>query len=85
MGYMAVFYRRTTTAKEVDFVIEQGKKLVAIEVKYSKKPVMNDIRNLLTLFEENSQTIRGILLHAGSSIKWLHSRVLAVPWWWIVK
>jgi len=81
----SVFYWRTTAAKEVDFVIEQGKKLVAIEVKYSKKPGMNDIKNLLTFLEENPQTIRGVLLHAGSSVKWLHSKVLAVPWWWIVK
>ena len=80
----SIFYWRTTTAKEVDFVIEQGKKLVAFEVKFSKKPVINDIKNLLTFLEENPQTIRGVLLHAGNSIKWLHSRVLAVPWWWIV-
>lgn len=80
----SIFYWRTTTSKEVDFVIEQGKKLVALKVKYSKKPIMNDIKNLLTFLEENPQTIRGVLLHAGHSIKWLHSKVLAVPWWWIV-
>jgi len=27
--------------------------------------------------------MRGVLLHAGRSIKWLHLKVLAVPWWWI--
>lgn len=79
----SIFYWRTTTAKEVDFIVEQGKKLVAFEVKFSKKPAFNDIKNLVTFVEENPQTIRGILLHAGPSVKWLHSKVLAVPWWWI--
>lgn len=79
----SIFYWRTTTAKEVDFVIEQGKKLIALEVKFSKKPGINDIRNLLIFLKENPQTTRGILIHAGGSIKWLHSKVLAVPWWWI--
>jgi uncharacterized protein len=74
---------RTITAKKVDFVVEQGRKLVAFEVKFTKKPAVSDIKNLLTFNEENPQTIRGVLLHAGRSVKWLHSKVLAVPWWWI--
>ena len=79
----SLFYWRTTTAKEVDFVVEQGRKLVAFEVKFTKKPAVSDIKTLLTFIEENPQTIRGVLLHAGRSVKWLHSKVLAVPWWWI--
>ena len=79
----SILYWRTTTGKEVDFIIEQGKNLLAFEVKFTKKPTFNDIRNLLTFIEENPQTMRGVLLHAGRSIKWLHSKVLAIPWWWI--
>jgi len=29
------------------------------------------------------RAIRGILIHAGRSVKWLHSKILTVPWWWI--
>jgi predicted AAA+ superfamily ATPase len=79
----SILYWRTTTGKEVDFIIEQGKKLLAVEVKSGKKPTFNDARNLITFMEENPQTMRGVLLHTGRSIKWLHSKVLAVPWWWI--
>lgn len=79
----SIFYWRTTTAKEVDFVVEQGRKLIAFEAKFSPTPNFSDIKNLLTFVEENPQTTRGILLHAGGTIKWLHSKVLAVPWWWI--
>lgn len=80
-----IFYWRTTTGKEVDFVLEQGRKLLAFEVKLTQRPSFNDIKNLLTFIEDYPQTIRGILLHAGGSIKWLHSKVIAVPWWWIEK
>jgi len=79
----AIFYWRTTTGKEVDFIVEQGKRAAAFEVKFSKNPVFNDIKNLLTFIEKNPQTVRGILLHTGGSMKWLHSKVVAIPWWWI--
>lgn len=78
-----IFYWRTTAGKEVDFIIAHGKRLFAFEAKLTKNPTFNDIKNMLAFIEEYPQTIRGILLHAGSSIRWLHSKVLAVPWWWI--
>ncbi|MBM4386903.1 MAG: DUF4143 domain-containing protein [Deltaproteobacteria bacterium] len=78
-----IFYWRTTTGREADFVVEHGKTLVAFEAKLTNKPSFEDIKNLLAFIEEYPETTRGVLLHAGSSIKWLHSRVVAVPWWWI--
>lgn len=78
-----IFYWRATTGKEVDFIIEHGKSLFAFEVKLTKNPTFNDIKNLLTFIEEYPKANRGILLHTGSSIKWLHSKIIAVPWWWI--
>jgi len=78
-----IFYWRTTTGREIDFIIEHGKNLFALEAKLTKNPAFNDIKNLLTFIEEYPQTTRGILLHAGSSIKWLHSKIIAAPWWWI--
>ncbi len=78
-----LFYWRTTAGKEVDFIIEHGRKLLAIEAKFTGKPVLQNIKNLLTFIEDHPQTTRGVLLHAGDSIQWLHSKVIAVPWWWI--
>jgi predicted AAA+ superfamily ATPase len=78
-----IFYWRTTTGKEVDFVIGHGRRLLALEVKLTTNPTFDDIKNLLTFIEDYPQTVRGILIHAGSVIKWLHSKVLAVPWWWV--
>jgi hypothetical protein len=81
----SLFYWRTTTGKEVDFILEHGRKLLAFEVKLTPNPTLGDIKNLLTFIEENPHTLRGVLIHAGKSIRWLHSKVLAVPWTWLAQ
>lgn len=76
-------YWRTVSGREVDFVVEHGRKLLAFEVKYTVNPTAFDIKNLLEFIEEYPETVRGVLVHGGDSIKWLHSKVIAVPWWWL--
>ncbi len=78
-----IFYWRTTTGKEVDFVLEHGKKLLAFETKLTQKPSFNDIKNLLYFIDEYPNTLRGVLIHGGNTVQWLHSKVVAVPWWWL--
>lgn len=78
-----LYYWRTTTGKEVDFVIEHGRKLLAIEVKMTDRPAVRDIKNLLLFINEYPETVRGILVHSGDRIVWLHSKVIAAPWWWL--
>ena len=79
----AVHYWRTTTGNEVDFVLEHGKKLMALEVKMTTNPTVRDIQNLLLFMDKHPETVRGVLVHSGNVIKWLHSRVIALPWWWL--
>ncbi len=78
-----IYYWRTVSGQEVDFIIEQGKRLLAVEVKLTTQPTVQDIRHLLLFLEEYPEAVRGVLIHAGSRLQWLHSRVVAVPWWWI--
>ncbi|MEW6118086.1 MAG: ATP-binding protein [Nitrospirota bacterium] len=78
-----VHYWRTTTGKEVDFVIEHGKKLLAVEAKMTDNPTVNDIKSLLFFMDEHPETVRGVLVHSGTAIKWLHSKIFAIPWWWL--
>jgi predicted AAA+ superfamily ATPase len=81
----AINYWRITTGKEVDFVLEHGKKLLALEVKMTGNPTVHDIKNLLLFIDEHPETVKGVLVHSGNAIKWLHSKVIAVPWWWLDK
>lgn len=42
-----------------------------------------DIKGLLAFMEEHPDTVRGVLVHTGARVMWLHSKVTAVPWWWL--
>jgi predicted AAA+ superfamily ATPase len=77
-----LFYWRTTTGEEVDFVIETGGELVPIEIKASTRPRLGDTKHLRSFRAEyGRKSRRGLLLHTGSRLEWLTPDVLAVPWW----
>ncbi len=75
-----LFYWRTTTGKEVDFVLEWGRKLLAVEVKLSSKPKFSDVENLRLFMEEYPETSASILVYAGDEVKRMHEKIVAVPW-----
>jgi predicted AAA+ superfamily ATPase len=77
-----VFYWRTATGEEVDFVIEAGGRLLPIEVKASGHPRLSDTVHLRTFRAEyGKKARRGLLLHSGQKLEWLAPDVLAAPWW----
>ncbi len=77
-----IFYWRTTTGEEVDFVIETGDKLLPIEVKATSRPRLADAVRLRGFREEYGQAAHpGLLLHTGSRVEWLTPDVLAASWW----
>jgi len=78
-----LYYFRSISGKEVDFIIEWRRKLLAFEVKLTENPTIKDIKNLIDFIEENPDSIRGVLIYTGDSIKYLHSKVIAIPWWWL--
>jgi len=82
MDQADVFYWRTTTGEEVDFVIEVGQKLLPIEVKATSKPRLSDTKHLRTFREEyGDRVLPGVLLHTGTTLDWITADVLACPWW----
>ncbi|MEN2997789.1 MAG: DUF4143 domain-containing protein, partial [Brevinematia bacterium] len=74
-----IYYWSTSGGAEVDFVIEWGKRLLAIEVKSSPYVSIDDAKNLINFLEEYDQAIRGVVIYTGNEIKYLHSRVGAIP------
>lgn len=80
-----VFYWRTVSGEEVDLVIEDGGKLMPIEVKASGRPRLADAANLRAFRREYGDQARaGLLLHTGTAVEWLAPDVLAAPWWRVV-
>jgi uncharacterized protein len=77
-----LYYWRTTTGEEVDFVIESAGRLLPIEIKSSARPRLADAAGLRSFRSEYGRRARrGLLLHDGDTLEWLTPDVLAAPWW----
>lgn len=73
-------YWRTTTGKEVDFVVEQGRNLLAIEVKLANAPGYADIENLRLFLRDHPKTAQGVLVYGGHEIRRMDEKIVAMPW-----
>ncbi|MDE0282871.1 MAG: ATP-binding protein [Gammaproteobacteria bacterium] len=79
-----VLYWRTTTEREVDFVIESGNRVLAIEVK-AAAPGYADTSGLRLFREEYGDRFAGgLLLHGGDEVLQMSEGILAAPWWRIL-
>jgi predicted AAA+ superfamily ATPase len=77
-----IYYWRTSDNAEVDFVVETGETLLAIEVKTSEQVTLAHAANLRRFVSEYDKACHGaLLLYDGSDILRLADRVIAVPWW----
>ena len=77
----ALFYYRTHTQQEVDFVLEDAAgRLVGIEVKKTASPATNDFKGLDHLREVTGKRfLRGLLLYTGSVSVAFGPNLYAVP------
>lgn len=75
-----LYFWRTQTGDEVDFVIEHGRRVVGIEVKITDAPGYRHAAGLVKFLHEHPQAAGGILLHGGQQIRRLDERIVAVPW-----
>ncbi|MBI1883607.1 MAG: ATP-binding protein [Chlamydiae bacterium] len=75
-----LFYWRTMDGKEVDFVLEQGRHLIAFEVKLASNPQYSDTRNLQIFLKEYPETQAAVLIYNGNEIVRMSEKIIAVPW-----
>jgi predicted AAA+ superfamily ATPase len=76
----AVLYWRTTTGKEVDFVIEHEGLLMPVEIKATGRARLGDTNGLNAFLDEYSDSApHGILVHTGDTVEALSPRIWAVP------
>ncbi len=75
-----LFTWRTVQGQEVDFILEYGRKILAIEVKQSSRPSYSDASGIRAFLTDHPGAVGGLLLHSGEEIRWLGERILAVPW-----
>ena len=79
-----LLYWRTTTDREVDFVIESGERLLAIEVKAGAARYADTTGLRLFREEYRDRFVGGLLLHGGTETRQLSDGILAVPWWHVL-
>ncbi len=80
-----LFYWRTVTGKEIDFVIECGQKIIGIEVKSTPDVRFRDIENLAIFLEEyRDLAVAGIVVYMGDEIKMLGEKIIALPWYLLI-
>ena len=75
-----LFYWRTRTNKEVDFIFEYGRTFIAIEVKLSATVGYGDVKNIRSFLNEYPEAVGGLLLYNGSEIRRLGEKIIAAPW-----
>ena len=79
-----VLYWHTTTDHAVDFVIESGDRLLAIEVKAGAPRYAHTTGLRLFREEYADRFAGGLLLHDGDEIVQMSDGILAAPWWRIL-
>jgi uncharacterized protein len=75
-----VYFWRTSTGSQVDFVVQIGRKLVPIEVKLSATLYPSMSRNILAFQKDlGKDAAPGLVIHPGDSRLPLAPRVMGVP------
>jgi predicted AAA+ superfamily ATPase len=75
-----LYFWRTQTGQEVDFLIERAGKLVAIEVKWGHRIDESDIKNLSRLSEDLKQKLLfSIILYSGVETVPFGPKMVAMP------
>lgn len=77
---VGLFYYRTSDKKEIDFILDYGQKVIAIEIKASKSISKSDFKHIYHLQKEIPELFdKGIVLYGGESFLRLDEKMYAVP------
>lgn len=76
-----VHYWRTQSGQEVDFVVEEGRRLLPVELKTASAVGDGEARHLRAFLEKYEAGVRGLLLSGDEEIRELRGGVIAAPWW----
>lgn len=77
----AVFHWRQAGGQEVDFVIQENKEIVPIEIKAANNIGYSEAKHLVAFSQKYPNTRRGLILSCDSDIRFLDKNIIAAPWW----
>jgi len=77
---LRLYFWRTQAGQEVDFLLERGRELVAIEVKWSHRINESDLKNLERCAEDLKGKIRfSVILYGGTEVIPFTPQIVAIP------
>ncbi len=74
-----IFFYRTFDRKEIDFIVERGKSIVSVEVKFSKTVTKEDFRHIAALKTDINNLKAGYVLYMGEQLLPFGANLFAVP------
>lgn len=74
-----IYHYRTSDKKEIDFILKNGKKTIAIEVKSSSSIKKSDFKHIIEFQEKSKEEVIGIVFYTGESTIELSDRLIAIP------
>lgn len=78
---------RDRPGHEVDFILEQNGKLVALEIKSGSTVTSSDASGIRAFRDSLNKTqilVRSVVLHAGREGRPLDTGIMSLPWGWMV-
>ncbi len=63
-----IYHYRTNDKKEIDFILEKGDKIIAIEVKSSQSITLNTFKHIIDFQNKSSSEVLGIVFYNGKTI-----------------
>lgn len=75
-----LYFWRTIDGNEVDFVLEYGRRLLAVEVKRTDNLGYRDTAGLRLFLEKHPKTSAGLMVYGGKEIKRFDEKIVAIPW-----
>lgn len=79
-----VSHWRLETGQEVDFIVQQHARRIAVEVKATSAVSNDDARHLRTFIDRNGADVRAIVLSTDPEVRTLSRGVIAAPWYSVV-
>jgi hypothetical protein len=75
-----IYHYRTVDKKEIDFILETGNNLTALEIKCAKSINMGDFKHIVNLRESSGERFsKGIIFYNGDSVLRFEDNLYALP------
>lgn len=80
-----IFFYRTATGLEIDFMICEERAILPVEVKFSEKADYADTRHLDVFMKENKEVSPlGIVVYRRREFKEIRPNIWAIPDWYLL-